>query len=168
MTESGYQGWRSYETWVINLWLRDDPDSLEALYSAARAAGDRYTFAKSLKAGLELEAVAMVEGAVSSPTINGIFSDLLQHSLDCADFEEIADYVFDELEEEEGETTEPSTVADLRRRYNEAVDRGEESFTLDGLDFLTSYAKYVLQYLDMNNIPDADKLRDRINPQEER
>ncbi|MCP1392158.1 MAG: hypothetical protein J5I35_05320, partial [Methanothrix harundinacea] len=69
---------------------------------------------------------------------------------------------------EEGETTEPSTVADLRRRYNEAVDRGEESFTLDGLDFLTSYAKYVLQYLDMNNIPDSDKLRDRIKPQEER
>lgn len=62
----------------------------------------------------------------------------------------------------------PATVADLRRRYNEAVARGEESFTLDGLDFLTSYAKYVLQYLDMNNIPDSDKLGARINPQEER
>ncbi|MDD5515680.1 MAG: hypothetical protein PHX71_10115 [Synergistales bacterium] len=72
-------------------------------------------------------------------------------------------------EEDEGdETTKPSTIADLRRRYNEAVERGEESFTIEGLEFLTSYAKYVLQYLDMNNIPDSDKLRDRIKPQEER
>lgn len=162
-----YQGWRSYETWVINLWLRDDPDSLASLYATARAAGDRYTFAKHLKEALELEAVSMVEGAVTSPTINGIFSDLLQHSLDCADFEEIADHVFEELEDEGEEIKKAATVADLRRRYHQAVEAGEESFSIEGLEFLTSYAKYVLQFFEMNNIPDSDKLRDRIQPQGE-
>lgn len=147
--------------------MRDDPDSLATLYATAKAAGDRLTFAKRLKEALELEAVAMVEGSVTSPTVNGIFSDLLQHALDSADFEEIADHVFEELEDQGEEVRKGATVADLRARYNQAVEAGEESFKIEGLEFLTSYAKYVLQFLDMDNIPDSDLLRDRIQPQDE-
>lgn len=147
--------------------MRDDPDSLATLYATAKAAGDRLTFAKRLKEALELEAVAMVEGSVTSPTVNGIFSDLLQHALDSADFEEIADHVFEELEDQGEEVRKGATVADLRARYNQAVEAGEESFKIEGLEFLTSYAKYVLQFLDMDNIPDSGLLRDRIQPQDE-
>jgi hypothetical protein len=36
----------------------------------------------------------------------------------------------------------------LKRRYAEAVKNNEESFILDGKEYLTSYAKYLLQYLE--------------------
>jgi hypothetical protein len=38
---------------------------------------------------------------------------------------------------------------ELRRAYQEAVSAGEESFYFDGSEILVSYAKYLLEYLDM-------------------
>ena len=35
----------------------------------------------------------------------------------------------------------------LRKRYHLAVKNGEETFEFDGHTFLTSYAKYLLEYL---------------------
>jgi len=65
------------------------------------------------------------------------------------------------------EADRPATVADLRARYNLAVEGGEESFTIEGLEFLTSYAKYVLQLFDYQGVPASDLLRDRIRDEEE-
>jgi hypothetical protein len=36
----------------------------------------------------------------------------------------------------------------LRTAYDTAVEQNKESFTFDGREYLTAYAKYVLQYLD--------------------
>jgi hypothetical protein len=36
----------------------------------------------------------------------------------------------------------------LRQAYENAVSKQLESFTFDGREYLTAYAKYVLQYLD--------------------
>jgi hypothetical protein len=41
------------------------------------------------------------------------------------------------------------TREELRVAYNEAVDNGRDSFTLNGREFVTGYAKYLLEYLDM-------------------
>lgn len=35
----------------------------------------------------------------------------------------------------------------LQARYKQAVEANEETFVFDGYEFLTSYAKYLLEYL---------------------
>ena len=35
----------------------------------------------------------------------------------------------------------------LRRAYNSAVNKGEQQFTFEGQPLLTSYAKYLLEFL---------------------
>lgn len=37
----------------------------------------------------------------------------------------------------------------LRAAYNRAVEAGKEQFTFEGNELLTSYAKYLLEYLDL-------------------
>lgn len=39
------------------------------------------------------------------------------------------------------------SVPELRRAYNRAVKQGKEQFTYKDHDFVTSYAKYLLEYL---------------------
>lgn len=36
----------------------------------------------------------------------------------------------------------------FRKAYNQAVKENKDSFTFDGNEFVTNYAKYLLQYLD--------------------
>jgi len=161
MTGDGYSGWTNYPTWCVALWIDNDRDLSDEIRAAAvRATGD-YEAENEIKT--RIEALNPLAGDAS------LWSDLMMWSLSSVNWREIAEHYRGDADDGgEEEEILPATVADLRRRYNEAVARGEESFTLDGLDFLTSYAKYVLQYLDMNNIPDSDKLGARINPQEER
>jgi hypothetical protein len=37
----------------------------------------------------------------------------------------------------------------LRKAYNDAVESEQKVFTFDGNEYLTAYAKYMLEYLDM-------------------
>lgn len=43
----------------------------------------------------------------------------------------------------------PEKTRRLQKRYNLAVANGEEKFTFEGDEYLTAYAKYLLQYLKM-------------------
>lgn len=43
----------------------------------------------------------------------------------------------------------PDKVKALRKAYAMAVETEAESFIFDGRELLTSYAKYLLEYLDM-------------------
>ncbi len=165
--DESYHGWKNYQTWAIDSWLRYDSDSLTRLYEGAKAAGDRATFAKSLKEALGAEAKEMLEAGDLFPTTRGIFGDLLCHSLDRVDFEEIADHVFEEVEGEKteesgGEDTEPATLADLREAYNLAVERGEDSFVIDRMEFQTFFAEYILNFSERYNVQDTASLRDII------
>ena len=36
----------------------------------------------------------------------------------------------------------------FRARYNEAIEKKEIQFTFEGNEYLTSYAKYVIEYLE--------------------
>ena len=42
----------------------------------------------------------------------------------------------------------PADIGGLKRAYNRAVKRGAEDFNYAGGQYLTIYAKYVIQYLD--------------------
>lgn len=50
----------------------------------------------------------------------------------------------------------PAQVYQLKRRYDQAVENGEEQFTFQGHQLLTSYAKYMLEYL-------ADRIKKHTN-----
>lgn len=39
-------------------------------------------------------------------------------------------------------------LARFKKRYQQAVDKSEEQFNFDGNDFVTDYAKYLIEYLD--------------------
>jgi hypothetical protein len=51
-------------------------------------------------------------------------------------------------------------VKDLRKEYELAVAEGRESFTIDGFEFLTKFAKYTLEFMDMKGIKDSMPLKD--------
>lgn len=44
-----------------------------------------------------------------------------------------------------------ASVKKLEKRYKEAVKKKEDVFTFDGHEFVTNYAKYLLQYLKMQD-----------------
>jgi hypothetical protein len=41
----------------------------------------------------------------------------------------------------------PESFKNFKTDYNSAVENNHEMFVFDGNDFLTSYAKYVIEYL---------------------
>jgi len=51
------------------------------------------------------------------------------------------------------------TLKDLKERYNTALANNEEEFTIDGYEFLTSYAKYLIEYCDLRKIPNEKPLK---------
>jgi len=42
-------------------------------------------------------------------------------------------------------------VEKLRESYKDAIGRGDSSFWFEGNEWVTGYAKYALEYLDMRN-----------------
>lgn len=43
----------------------------------------------------------------------------------------------------------PSKLKNLKEAYRTAVEAHQDSFWFDGSEVLTSYAKYMIEYLDM-------------------
>lgn len=84
-----YHGWENYETWCVNLWLSNDEglyfsvEEMKKHYEAdedAETEADDYGFAKAIKDLVEEFA----------PDTNGLYSDLLTHAINQANYEEIA------------------------------------------------------------------------------
>ena len=57
-------------------------------------------------------------------------------------------------------------VKHLRKRYAEAVEKKEEYFVIGSYEFLTNYAKYMLQYFDQIKLSD-DHFLDNVLRKEE-
>lgn len=96
MSEEGYNGWRNYPTWAVNLWLTNDQGSEEWALEIVRAAVDngsehvRYDAASELKDAVR----EMCETEDAS-----LASDLLGFALDSVDWYEIADAFIEMCEE---------------------------------------------------------------------
>lgn len=45
------------------------------------------------------------------------------------------------------------TLADLEEAYKNASKKGEGTFELDNCVYITQYAKYLIQYYEMQRIP---------------
>jgi hypothetical protein len=86
-----YNGWRNYETWVTKLWIDNDQGAQEYAYEIARRETDRTDTANALKAWIEEE----------TPTVTGLFADLLSTALGKVDWYEIADAYLEEVADED-------------------------------------------------------------------
>jgi len=61
-----------------------------------------------------------------------------------------------------------ATFKDLKDAYKKAVKDNLESFKIEEFIFLTSYAKYLIQYLEMRHVPDDKILSSFIRRNDER
>ncbi len=110
MSETTHQGWKSYETWCVNLWLSNE----EGLYNDVRERAEE--LAEEHHGDLE-EASRPLSDWIKeyvgnmAPDVSGLWSDLLTAALDSVDWHEIADswleefdgMFMDEQEEQENE-----------------------------------------------------------------
>lgn len=103
MSDTRYNGWTNYETWVVNLWLTNEEGS--DTYWRERAeelcvSNDWDKDAAASDMADELKA----QHEEFMPEVTGVFSDLLRSSLDAVDWQEIAaNFTSDVEQPDEGE-----------------------------------------------------------------
>lgn len=96
MSDEGYNGWRNYPTWAVNLWLNNDQGSQDWALDITRAALDNDGAHKRYDVSSELKYAVREMTENDSATLA---SDLLGYALDCVDWYEIADAFIEMCEE---------------------------------------------------------------------
>lgn len=102
-TDTKYNGWTNYETWNIALWF--DNDSSE--YWAERAnefyndADATDNFTKEEQATFALADAMSEEVNENTPTVTGMYADLLNASLSSVNWHEIAEHFIENVDKEE-------------------------------------------------------------------
>ncbi len=62
--ETTYNGWPSYETWLVFTWLTNEPVTYEDCISLARAADDAHDAADALKGYVEEQSPLVEEASL--------------------------------------------------------------------------------------------------------
>ena len=88
---TGYNGWPNYETWVVNLWLTNEPHTYERLMSIVQNPDTLGEQADALRAWVrpdqgEDENADTIEQTIG---ITGIYVDLLAAAFDMVEWKEI-------------------------------------------------------------------------------
>ncbi len=86
--DSRYNGWPSYETWLVFNWLTNDPVTYEDCVSLARAADDAHDAADALKRYVEDLSPLLAEA--------GLHTDLVTAALGRVDWAELARHFRDD------------------------------------------------------------------------
>ena len=91
-----YNGWTNYETWLVSLWLNNEPGSQHDLEQILKSEKLDYTAGKLIR--------EYIEENYQVPT-TGLIADLVNAALDSVNWQEIAcdNRVEDETETEEEE-----------------------------------------------------------------
>jgi hypothetical protein len=88
MTDTRYNGWSSYQTWVVNLWMGESGTFFDEM---AEEFDSPYDFAQWLKEyHEEFSPIPSDEASV--------YSDLMGWSLSAVNWDEIAHHYFDDRE----------------------------------------------------------------------
>ncbi len=104
--EQGYNGWKNYPTWAVNLWLNNDEGTQEAALDVTRSAvwergtgnaSKRLAVADALKAWIT-DGIAD-EGHNPFQQEASVYTDLLGWAMDSVDWFETADAFIEMCEE---------------------------------------------------------------------
>jgi hypothetical protein len=94
MTDTKYNGWTNYETWVVNLWLDNSQESqayineiAQSYYSSAES--DK-TFTRLENAALAMKYELQEIHEANAPEVTGVYADMLNASLRSVNWYEIA------------------------------------------------------------------------------
>lgn len=88
-TQTRYNGWANYETWVLKLWQDNEQHSQEYWLEVAENAESKGTLADQMQSEYE-EAM---------PEVTGLWADLLSAALGTVDWFEIAEHLLEEVKE---------------------------------------------------------------------
>jgi hypothetical protein len=84
-----YNGWPSYETWLVFTWLTNDPVTYEDCTSLATSADDAHDAARALKDYIEEESPLVQEEA-------SLYTDLVTAALGRVDWAALARHLRDD------------------------------------------------------------------------
>jgi hypothetical protein len=82
--QQDYNGWPSYETWLVALWLGNDPETEALVQGLVAAAESPYDAAQALK--------ALVEELSPLGETSGLHTDLLTAALSHVDWHAVAQH----------------------------------------------------------------------------
>lgn len=94
-TIEGYNSWTNYETWVVNLWIRNESQTinywLEVTADCKRADPQHIEYGLSERLKNEITEDTPEMGA-------SMYADLLGSALDNVNWREIAEHMIDDIE----------------------------------------------------------------------
>lgn len=103
MSDTKYNGWTNYESWLVNLWIDNDGSSdywrerAEKLAQEKIDADDTDDLLASVASDLADEIKDQIEEQ-SPAGVTGMYADLLNAALSAVDWREIAYHVVDHIE----------------------------------------------------------------------
>ena len=86
-TDITYNGWTNRETWLVNLWLTNEPGTYETLTEIAESNSELYEKADQLKAFVYT--LCMGENSEINGTASSLVCDLVTNSLGSVEYREI-------------------------------------------------------------------------------
>lgn len=104
----GYNGWKNYETWVVSLWLDNDPGTSDYWRETAREIladaepTAHLTRNENARIALAERIKDELEDEVPCPDA-GLYADLLHAAMGEVEWNEIAESYLDEIAEDESE-----------------------------------------------------------------
>lgn len=104
-SDSSYNGWSNYETWVVNLWLGNDEGSYETCRSLAERCFEDATadevLSRKERACYQLanELKEMIEDGNPVASEVSVYSDLLKASISEVNWREIANGLLQEIDD---------------------------------------------------------------------
>jgi hypothetical protein len=100
-----YNGWTNYETWVVNLWMDNDPGEYERWREVARehldAASEAPPLTRMQAAAIGLADELKEQADEELPDVDGFWKDLLLAALSEVNWYEIARCLIEEVAEVE-------------------------------------------------------------------
>lgn len=105
MSDTTYNGWHNYETWVVNLWLDNaesssdfDDWARECLQDAIDSNESDIRPSAKYELSKRIETYVDELQEISDVKTSGMFADLIEHALGMVDWYEIASGHIDEIE----------------------------------------------------------------------
>jgi|TARA_Y100001951_G_C11138991_1_gene182512 hypothetical protein len=85
--DNTYNGWANRETWLVNLWLTNEPNTEKTLIEIAESNSELYEKSDQLKDFVYT--LCMGENSEINGTASSLVCDLVTNSLDSVDYREI-------------------------------------------------------------------------------